>query len=161
MPFRSTQRTTIQTVPFCKTSNGNVFLSCTVCHCVLSIGLKFLQVFFAIVQWKTLHTLVPQCKMLESTATSALIRTFSLPRAFSVLSLSARCSASPSAISPSTLPSSSTLRRLPPPLVVVVVVVVEGGRGIPNGVMPRETRRRGRWAVGERDVTTWRHAQIE
>ena len=25
MPFRSTQRTTIQTVPFCKTSNGNVF----------------------------------------------------------------------------------------------------------------------------------------
>ena len=31
MPFRSTQRTTIQTVPFCKTSNGNVFLSSTVC----------------------------------------------------------------------------------------------------------------------------------
>ena len=30
MPFRSTQRTTIQTVPFCKTSNGNVFLSSTV-----------------------------------------------------------------------------------------------------------------------------------
>ena len=33
MPFRSTQRTTIQTVPFCKTSNGNVFLSCTVPSC--------------------------------------------------------------------------------------------------------------------------------
>ena len=31
MPFRSTQRTTIQTVPFCKTSNGNFFLSSTVC----------------------------------------------------------------------------------------------------------------------------------
>ena len=30
MQFRSTQRTTIQTVPFCKTSNGNVFLSSTV-----------------------------------------------------------------------------------------------------------------------------------
>ena len=117
---------------------------------------KIFTVFFVCPSSKV--SLVPQCKMLESTATSALNRTFSLPRAFSVLSLSARCSASPSAISPSTLPSSSTLRRLPPPL---EVVVVGGGRGTPSGVMPRETRRRGRWAVGERDVTTWKNAQIE
>ena len=31
MPFRSTQRTTIQTVPFCKTSNGNGFF---VLYCI-------------------------------------------------------------------------------------------------------------------------------
>ena len=49
MPFRSTQRTTIQTVPFCKTSNGNVFLSCTVptlcstysqASCVIASGFR-------------------------------------------------------------------------------------------------------------------------